>query len=314
MKKIPVVFNLDERIFIPLVVFISSMIRHSKESTYYDIYILCNEKGFTKQKREELISLFNGRKITITFVDVTIDLSYIHRVNRFTESSYYRLFAYKILPYIDKILYLDVDAVCQIDFSDLFDIDLGTNYIAGVKSCYDLRTCAHKNELGADSLTYVNAGVMLLNLKQMRDGLFEQQVERCMKTIYPDLDQDIINICSKDKTLNLPLKYNYTSDLYKAARESNFSFVNVINEVQIIEADKSAFIHYSGAKPWNGNCLRDDIWWEEYRNCPIYNDDYYYKKATEKKGLDTYAIKDLITYTILRIKDRVRTKVLKLKN
>lgn len=88
------------------------------------------------------------------------------------KMSYCKLFACSIFPTIDKVLWLDSDLIIlRNGIEQIFDLDSSNNYVAAV---IDIPTQFIWNEQLSNTKVklYFNAGVMLLNLKKIReDGL-----------------------------------------------------------------------------------------------------------------------------------------------
>ena len=74
---------------------------------------------------------------------------------------------HRVFTGIDKILSLDVDTIVADDISDLWDIDLDDYYIAAVKE-----------PLKSRNRTYINCGVMMMNLAKLRsDGKGDELID-----------------------------------------------------------------------------------------------------------------------------------------
>ena len=89
----------------------------------------------------------------------------------------------KLFPDYDRILSIDCDTLVVGDISRLWDTPMGNNYVAGA---LDLPL------LGNNGM-YVNGGVVLWNLKQLRDGMDDKLIHalNTWKFKYPE--QDAIN-------------------------------------------------------------------------------------------------------------------------
>lgn len=110
-----------------------------------------------------------------------------------------RIVLTKILPNEDKVLYLDIDTIVNDDISELWDIDISNYYAAGVRDTPDL----NKNGL------YVNAGVMLFNLKKMReDHIDDKWLEIAHGPKRRFALQDPMNEALRGKIYELPTQYN----------------------------------------------------------------------------------------------------------
>ena len=161
----------------------------------------------------------------------------------------------------DKCIYLDVDlCVCK-DLSELFNIDLQNNYIAGVISpnYYFSKEKECKRLNISNMKQYVNAGMLVMNLKQIREDNITKTFIELSKRNYNSQDQDVLNVACFGKILTLPPKYN--AQVMKL-QENNPLLRSIYKEEDIIEAkNKPTIIHYSNKnKPWNN--IR--IYLEEY--------------------------------------------------
>lgn len=107
----------------------------------------------------------------------------------------------KIFAQYDVILSLDNDTLVNTDISDLWDINFGENYLAGVKqiSGANIKTCDD----------YINFGVLLLNLKQLRQNHIDDvAIELLNNNYYTNSEESCLNmLCTKRKIL-LPYDYN----------------------------------------------------------------------------------------------------------
>lgn len=217
------------------------------------------------------------------------------------------MYAYKYFYDIERIIYLDVDLCVKCDLSELYNTTTTTDwYIAGVRSCYTPTQKSNVTKIGADPETYVNAGVLLFNLEGMRKGDYAKKLEECIHKIYPDLDQDIINICAKGKTINVHYKYNFTPQLYFGVLSKNKNYDNIAYS-EFVETIDNCIIHYNGPKPWNNPCARDDIWWAEYKRSPIFNWDFYNSIMIKRKGIAELTIVEIVNYLRVRTKHRLKS-------
>lgn len=108
------------------------------------------------------------------------------------------------MPEYNKCIYLDCDLIVYGDLKELYETELGNNYLAGVRDCHIMedtpREVQHQNLLGLPSRDkYVNAGVLVINLEKIRnDSLvpcFLKQLKR--ENWYED--QDVLNLCCYPK-------------------------------------------------------------------------------------------------------------------
>ena len=113
-----------------------------------------------------------------------------------------RLFADKISIIPDKILYLDIDIMIGGDITKLYNINIDQYEYAAVKEkygCWLIRP------------DYINAGMLLLNMKKIRQtGLLEKARQRIKTKKMLFADQDAI-YWSTTKKLIIPRIYNEQS-------------------------------------------------------------------------------------------------------
>ncbi len=97
-----------------------------------------------------------------------------------------------LIPEIpDKLLYLDIDMLAQKDISELYNIDISNYEYAAVKEKYGSKIIKHD---------YINAGMLLLNMKKIRETRLLQKARdmlRERKLLFADQDAIYWNTTSK---------------------------------------------------------------------------------------------------------------------
>lgn len=152
-------------------------------------------------------------------VDVTAlyEKEFAHCPNEDAYCSPYtllRLLADEVPDMPDKILYLDVDILFNRDICLLYDTDVSDVEYAAARDHYG------KYLIRPD---YVNAGVLLLNLKKIKEtGLLvkSRKLIREKKLVFAD--QSAV-ICSTSKKKMLPQKFNDQKFLHKSTVVRHFS-------------------------------------------------------------------------------------------
>ena len=144
--------------------------------------------------------------------------------SQFSIATFYRFF----IPYlllsqgIEKVIYLDSDIIVNLDIAEFYQIELGDKPFAAVpnlfqmkdeKSSYDRTNKAVPicKEGVIKPEDYFNAGVLLMNLKFLRNE--KANILAGVKFIsenpqFPYLDQDILNYCFSTTYLKLSTKFN----------------------------------------------------------------------------------------------------------
>lgn len=253
-----ILVNLDHNYLMPTSVMLKSLATNNN-----DVDIICHaiiDNTVTQDDKQVLLSSFaDAKKRQIMFYAVSYDelpnlpLSSNHS---FTTSAYFRLFSASLLPpSVEKVIYIDGDALVLDDISNLWAIDLKEEAVAGVLDCNQQPT--HYNRLKIESKKgYINGGVLLINLKYWREHnseyLFRQYLER---TIPEYADQDVINFVFQDKKMILPLQYNLTRAYYYKPQFAPFFYYDIKEKLEYARVHP-VIVHFTGEdKPWYKDCL-----------------------------------------------------------
>ena len=215
-KRIPVFFAVDDNYVDFLRVTIASIIDNAKDESFaYTFYVLHN--GLSKESKKNLRKLAHNR---FRFVFYNVGPSISQMENRFklrdyyTLTTYYRLLIPNTFFYIDKAIYLDSDIVVLDDLASLYKIDLCDKLLAAVpdasvKIVDEFKEYVNK-ALDIKTDYYFNAGVLVMNLKQMRiDHLLSKVYELSKTTAFRVAqDQDLLNTLCEDQVVYLPNSWN----------------------------------------------------------------------------------------------------------
>lgn len=152
---------------------------------------------------------------TVQLIDITDLFSQKKPVanmdTRFTPCCMLRLYADLVEALPDKVLYLDNDVICRLDPTDFYSQDMSEYSVAGVLDYYG----SHFLKKKPFARDYLNSGVLLLNLKRIREnGLFQKCRNKCINEEMFMPDQSAINKLCEDKKI-CPRKYNEQRKLHK---------------------------------------------------------------------------------------------------
>lgn len=214
-ELIPVFFTIDQSYAPFLAVALSSAVRNANPRRRYKAIVL--HQGLTAETEEKLKAL-QTENFTIELTPMTKNLDMLDdrmsnrlRCDYFTLTIYFRLFIPAMFPEYDKGIYLDSDVVVTDDIANLFDTDIGENYIG---ACNDLSiadipplVAYTENAVGVKKEAYINSGVLLLNLKKMREADLEGRFLYLLNTYHFDCvapDQDYLNAICNGKIHYLP--------------------------------------------------------------------------------------------------------------
>lgn len=286
---VSIALSTDDNYVEPAMVTITSILENRKKSTTYDFYILSSElKSENKQKLERLQTKCD--KCRFVFIDMggNFNNATVRAHGHITTAAYYRLLLPNLMKNLDKILYLDVDVIVLSDLSELFNTNIDNYYLAAVKGYNStlMNNYARRNGLSSYSEVlnipsmdqYVNSGVMLMNLKLMREENLEERFVKFVERNHGKNrlglchDQDVINAVCYGKIYFLSLKYNAMQH-YADKYEKIQSLQDAYSKGEWEEAYKNPkIIHYSGPqKPWNNKKnINSDIWWLKYKKMAAY--------------------------------------------
>ena len=136
-----------------------------------------------------------------------------HALDHISRETFFRYLLPELLPDLDRVLYLDADLIVCAALDALWATPLEGAYAAGVEDSY-IQRIGYDRELGLTAgEPYVNAGVLLLNLRAMRQaGITERLFALSAASPLRFMDQDALNLAFRGHLRVLPERYNVTSD------------------------------------------------------------------------------------------------------
>lgn len=264
----------NEKIFNGLLCSVTSIANKTSEPLH--IYVLSMDlthidKRFTCITQEEIdfiqkVLQKKNPESKATLLDVT-DLYLKVFANNKNENTQYTPYTLLRLlgDYLDlpeKILYLDIDIMATKDIKELFDTDI-TDYEYGAVKDYLGKVFIKYN--------YCNAGVLLLNIKKIKETKLFEKARHLIMTKHMFLaDQSAINN-STTKKLILPRKFNEQHDTRKDTVIRHFCKTWKLFPVP----------HTRNVKQWDIYGVHKRL---KYKQFDADLEDYiYYKKCFENK-------------------------------
>lgn len=289
--EIPIFFSTDDNYIPFLDVAISSLIDNASKEYKYRIIVLntgLNQKNIAKVKRRE------SQWVAIDFIDISDEVEKIKNnlknVYHFSVVTYYRLFIGSLFPQYDKIIYIDCDLVVCGDISELYNVDIGTNILAAapeqfVRNTEEFRIYAEK-ALGVSADGYVNAGVLVMNLKEFRKSEIEKKFVELITNYDFDLldpDQAYLNYLCDGRIYNLPNGWNK-------------------EPMPLPLEGKLNIVHYAlYKKPWQyDDVMYGEYFWHYAKKSAFYNDILGKKAAfgEEKRAVKEAVAKEILVHAI----------------
>lgn len=285
-NEINIVMAINEAFIFPTRTTIAS-IKSNKKEEYINIYILhfnISNKGIDALESDstETVKIKCIRINENDFPDFNICFE-------FSKEIMIKLFAYKYLPKeLTKVIWLDSDLIVLDSLIDLYNYDINSNYFVAYED-QNIKKQYLDSIKFDQSKKYLNVGVILINLIEIRNNLFfEKDIRNCLNEnykIFSFTEQDLINTLYIDKSIVIGYPHRFNR------------FVDKVHSNQIIKEGISV-LHYQGfhQKPWKGcACRHYMLWWKyartikEYRSLfwkvmPTYIKNYI-KKIFVKIGL-----------------------------
>ncbi len=264
--QISVMFSSSNTYAPYLGVTISALMKNMDPKRNYDILVL--ETELTEQCKKEIAAeVIPHENCCLRFINLKKELSVYNDLfyvyPPYSPETYYRLFVDRFCEGYDKIIYIDSDSLILTDLCELYDLDLGDFWVAATKD-YVLQTRAKRgvidrgisiryytdNIIALDYKKYIQCGVMVFNLKQLREVNFSQKAVQMLQYLHNPkyVDQDVINKVCEDHILYLSPKYNFLTFYQDSMREQ----VDESFREEISKAKKDMRIyHMPGGKPDN---------------------------------------------------------------
>lgn len=250
-NTINIVFITDNNYVSPTYTAINSIKSNKSNSRFYQIYIIADEVSSNNKK---LLKRLNEYDFNIKIIDYKNEYKNLEKENFHVSTAALAKFnIMNILPHLDKVLYLDSDVIVQNNLVDLYDMDLEERYAAVVKDIAPILLYKPSilKKLNLDHKCYFNSGVMLLNLKQLReDKLNERLIDYKQNGINFFMDQDALNVCFKENVKYLNLKYNYIITIPQRFKWNTIK--RYYDEDKKININNAYIVHLASPfKPWN---------------------------------------------------------------
>ncbi len=290
-REIPIFFTIDDGYAPFLAVALNSAVKNASPARIYRAIVLHQDLSDSNIARLKTLEAENFKielmPMKANFEALDDRMSNRLRCDYFTLTIYFRLFIPAMFPQYDKGIYIDSDVVLTEDIGKLFDIDIGDNFIG---ACNDLSiadipalVAYTENAVGVKAKEYINSGVLLMNLKRMRERDLEGHFLNLLNTYHFDSiapDQDYLNAMCNGNIY-------YLDEVWDA----------MPNDARPALAN-TCLIHYNlFSKPWcyDGVQYENEFW--KYAESSGYADEIRAYKATytdDKKKADRDCLELLV--------------------
>ena len=294
---IHIAVNFDNKYIYPFIVYLTSLLINRAKSTFYIIHVLTGNNiiNGTFDKINKTLEAFGKNASNVSYYNLGDQFKGATSGQYISTAAYYRISLPSLLPDVDKIIYTDTDIINFKDLSEMYDIELkNTTYFCGT-----LDFVGHLGELrklGVYTDKYMNTGIMLMNLKAMRNSLVENDIRNFVSHHFLNHhEQTAINaVCYNNIQI---LSYKYAGFAFESY-EKLLNFNN--NQTEKFKYNESelnqsfydpTLLHFPGyTKPWERKCLnKRRIYWWYYAKKSV-----YYQEILDHYGFKSEEIEDLL--------------------
>ena len=287
-KGIPIFFAVDDGYIPFLAVTLQSLVDNSSSSNQYSIKILHTN---VNEENKRKISKYQRENIDIEFVNLNC---YVEKVkdklftrDYYTNTTYFRLFIPELYPQYEKALYLDSDTVVLADIAELYNTDIGENLVAAAQEGVIQNIKVYQDYVEkvvgvASYKRFFNAGVLLMNLNELRRFQFQEKILYLLSTVKYSViqDEDYLNRMCKGRVKFVDSTWN-----------------KMPIDIDNVKIEDIKLIHFNYVyKPWHfDNVLYGEIFWEYAQKTEFINDIKFIKEnyTEEKKNRDIESDKNL---------------------
>ena len=259
IHKIHIAINTDNKYVYPYIVFLTSLLDNIAESTFYIIHVLF-DNNFSKNNMDKIktvVDNFGKNRAEVVFHNIGDDFKKA-TISFYSRANYYRIALPSLLPNVDRVIYIDVDTLNFKDLTELYNVKLNKDMYLSAILDYALNV-KEIAKFGIKINKYINSGVLLMDLKTMREKSIEKILRDFIGTHHlKTVDQTAINaICNNNIQI---MQYKYTVPLFGSYEElvqcnSGQETIYKIRESELYNAyHDPTLIHFCGPKKlWSKN-------------------------------------------------------------
>lgn len=288
--NVPVVFAANDSYVPYLAVALKSLIENTSRERNYDLIVLHTD--ITEENQARLThELVHTENVSLRFKNVAPIYNkykdYDLRVfDQLSVETYFRFFIQDIMPDYDKAIYLDSDLTVLADVAELYDTPLGDNLLAAVRDAdsagafngdsADYKLYQLKEMKLEKPFDYFNAGVLVINLSEMRKSFEVDEVVRFAESKkWHFLDQDVLNMLCEGRVTFLDMTWNVMMDwkIGSSGRINTIKHAPYQIYLGYMESRKApGIVHYAGIqKPWKyPDCDFATYFWQYARMTSFY--------------------------------------------
>ena len=264
LKEVPVSYGLNNDIYFPTLVSITSILLNANNNTYYKIYILVssNRTQFSNENKRKFKHLERKYKMCKIFIiEINDKIFSFAKLGKYPTPTYYRIIIARLLPNEKRIIYIDGDTLILRDLTEMIYLKMNNKIIMGFIDHGD----SLSKKYNLKSHIYITAGVLLINLEVIRkENITEKFFDSMKKNKFMNQqDQSLINLVLNEKIGLLPPKYgiwafwNIKDLLTHNKYYKNNRLFTYYKNSELIKAYKNpGILHFVRQKPYTTKYYR----------------------------------------------------------
>lgn len=232
-----------------------SIMLHQEPTTFIKFYILVPNINTNRKNVINKIKI-EHKNCNITFFEMGQQFkNYNIPLNIWSTAIYYRIKLQELLPNENKILYLDSDTLIYKDLSKIYNYEIGNNYYIGM---LENRRKTYFKKYNASFNTYINSGVLLCNLKELRNANITNKFIDFYQTFKNKVNyplNDGVNYVSNGKIGYFDPEYVVIAFCNEKESFNYYDKMNIkVDKIKVVKSYKDPYIyHYIiHRKPWKG--------------------------------------------------------------
>ena len=276
-NKIHISMAIDNNSFYTSLVSMVSALENNNKIKNILVYHLLLSHNFNKNFITTFDTLKNKYEVKIYYYIIPDLFKQYRSWFKGNKTIYYKLLLPFIMNKLERIIYLDADTLIFKDILEMYNLPFNDNYALG----YPFHDVYIIDKFVKNATYYINGGVILFNLKKIRNDKKDFELVRFTikynKNLF-FLEQDSINIVFFQKIWLLPLKYGIYlyGNIESFEKKIQYRIRFKLNRTEILNAiDEPSIVHFSGCLP--------KIWYKGSRNafgvdniCKRFHKEFYF--------------------------------------
>jgi hypothetical protein len=173
---IEIAIGIDSKYVLQAVVFITSLLENKKKSSLYKIFIMTADDVNDEDRKilNKLMDKYGKDNLIINLYDMKYSFNDAYSDSHVSKAAYYRINLPSLLPNLDRVIYSDIDVVNFEDLYELYNLEFKKNiYFRGILDYANLANSLA--QYGVKTKKYMNSGLMVINLKEIRNNGVEKK-------------------------------------------------------------------------------------------------------------------------------------------